>query len=333
LEEGEPYTFGRVDVVSSRPETDLDELAATLAIAPGQRFSTERVEQAVAALTARAADLGYSFVDVRPRGIRDASQHTIGVEFEIAEGPAVFVERIEISGNFRTVDRVIRREMRVVEGDGFNETKLGISERRLENLGIFESVEIRPRPGSAADRVVVSVEVVEQATGSVEIGLGVSSSKGPVFTAGVEENNLLGRGQRLVAAFESSLAGMSAELSLTEPYFLDRPIIWKFGFQVGTGAAGELSSAIAGFGMTFWLGLVVVPLPLVVLFTMRTAYMMHLRSSDYAYCRKIYSDLIKLLKAVILAQVTFFMFNYIFGYFSAAFISSPRYISDVLCYQ
>ena len=173
-------------------------------------------------LTDTVGDLGYAFVDIRPRVQRDRDNLTIDIVYDIQEGPKVFIERIDIEGNTRTLDRVIRREFQVVEGDAFNTSKLKRSRQRVQNLGFFKTVTVDNQPGSAPDRTVVKVKVEEQSTGDVTFGAGFSSANGPIGNIGIRERNLLGRGQDLRLGFTLAGAATQLDFSFTEPYFLDR---------------------------------------------------------------------------------------------------------------
>ena len=169
-------------------------------------------------------DLQYAFVDVRPVVTRNREELLINVTYEIEEGPRVFVERIEITGNVRTIDRVIRREIELVEGDPFNASKLERSEARIRNLGFFERVNVETAQGSAPDRVVISIDVAEQSTGQLSVGAGFSSVDGPLGDVVLRERNLLGRGQDLRLRGTLSGRGSELDLSFTEPYFLERDL-------------------------------------------------------------------------------------------------------------
>ncbi len=222
IEEGERYTFGEIGLSTTLRNLDPEALRDNLDVEEGDWYNAEAVDGAIEALTDAVGDLGFAFVDVRPRAKRDREARTIGLTFEIQEGPKVYVERIDIRGNSRTLDRVVRREFRLVEGDAFNVTKLRRSRTRIQNLGFFSTVEIANEPGSAPDRTVVTVDVQEQSTGDLTFGAGFSSDAGPIANVGIRERNLLGRGQDIRA--NVSIAGSASEvdLSFTEPYFLHR---------------------------------------------------------------------------------------------------------------
>jgi len=148
----------------------------------------------------------------------------------VVEGPRAFVERIDISGNIRTLDKVIRREFQIIEGDAFNSSKLRRSKQRLESLGFFSKVNMEQTQGSIPDKAVIKVEVEEKSTGSISIGAGFSSSVGPIGDFGITESNFLGRGQNLALNLQIASTRSEIDLAFTEPYFLDREI--RAGFDV-----------------------------------------------------------------------------------------------------
>ncbi|WP_207478812.1 outer membrane protein assembly factor BamA [Arenibaculum pallidiluteum] len=222
IEEGERYRFGKVDIQTSIKDLDPAQLRESLTTNSGDWYDAEAVETSITNLTNAVGDLQYAFVDIQPRITRNRADQTIDITYEIAEGPRVFVERIDIDGNVRTLDRVVRREMLLVEGDPFNASKLRRSERRIRDLGFFEKVTVTQQQGSQPDRSVISVNVTEQSTGEIEIGGGFSTTDGPLANFGIRERNLLGRGQDL--RFNALVSGRTQEfdISFTEPYFLER---------------------------------------------------------------------------------------------------------------
>jgi len=185
---------------------------------------------------------GFPFVKVTPQIDKDTENRKIDLTYNIEEGPRVFVERINIKGNFRTLDEVVRREFRLVEGDALNAAKLRRSKKRIEDLNFFEKVEFSEAPGSAPDQKVIDVTVAEKSTGSLSVGAGYSSSDGPLAEFGISEANLLGKGQRL--AFSSSLAAEKTKfnISFTEPYFLDRDVAAGFDLYKTTEERQDESS-------------------------------------------------------------------------------------------
>ncbi|GAA0570184.1 outer membrane protein assembly factor BamA [Caenispirillum bisanense] len=231
MDEGERYRFGSIDVNVSLPDLDPESLKGQIVPSEGDWYNADEVERTVQNLTDAIGARGYAFVDVRPRVSRDPENRRINVTFDIQEGPRVFVRRIEINGNVRTLDKVIRREFRLVEGDAFNTAKLRRSRERIRNLGFFEKVEVNNVPAEdAPDQTDIIVDVEERATGELSFGVGWSSSVGALFEAGIRERNLLGKGQDLKLNLRLAQRQTEVDLSFTEPYFLDRPL--RAGFDV-----------------------------------------------------------------------------------------------------
>jgi outer membrane protein insertion porin family len=233
LEEGERYRFGKIDLESKIKELNANEIRPLVTAKEGDWYNADEVEKTITALTDALGNRGYAFVDVQPRVNRNRETHTIDVTFEVQEGPRVFVERIDIIGNQRTLDYVVRREVRLVEGDAFNTSKVRRSQQRIRNLGFFKKVEVTNAQGSAPDRTVVTVEVEEQSTGELSLGGGFSTTDGPIGDVSVRERNLLGKGQDLRVGLTLSARSQQVDLSFTEPYFLDRNIAAGFDlFQI-----------------------------------------------------------------------------------------------------
>jgi len=231
VDEGERYKFGELDVQVNIPDLDEDTVRPAIVGETGDWYNADEVEETVQALTDLAGAEGYAFVEVRPRVRRDRENRVIDITYEIQEGPRVFVDRIEINGNLRTLDSVIRREMQLVEGDAFNTAKLRRSRERIRNLGFFERVEVTNVPSETSpDRTVVQVDVEEQSTGELSFGLGWSSTSGALFNVGVRERNLLGRGQDVKLDLTLAQERTEIDLGFTEPYFMDRPL--RAGFDL-----------------------------------------------------------------------------------------------------
>lgn len=230
VSEGERYRFGEIDLQTTLKDLDPEELRDQLATAEGDWYDAEAVDESIENLTEAVGNRGYAFVDVKPRVERDREENIIDLTYEIEEGPRVFIERIEISGNVRTIDRVIRREFRVVEGDAFNASKIRRSRERIQNLGFFKTVNVESEQGSQPDTTIVNVEVEEQSTGSLSFGAGFSTDAGPLGSVQLRERNLLGRAQDLRLNFSLSGERQQIDLSFTEPYFLGRDL--SAGFDV-----------------------------------------------------------------------------------------------------
>ena len=224
LEEGPRYEFGKVELDVRLRDLDPDDLWDEVEIESGDWYDSQEVDNTIDRLTNKVGLLGQPFVDVRPRVNRDRDKRTIAVTFELNEGARVFVERIEITGNVRTSEEVIRREFRMVEGDAFNPAKMRRSRQRLNNLNFFEKVDIEQVPGSVPDKTVIKVDVEEKSTGSLSFGIGYSSTTGPLADFSIRERNLLGKGQDLKLGALIAASRSEIDLSFTEPYFLDREI-------------------------------------------------------------------------------------------------------------
>ncbi len=228
IEEGERYRFGKIDVTNQIKDVKIDDLKPLVTVAQGDWYNADQVDKTIAALTEALGNRGYAFVDIQPRVKRNADNRTIDVTFEIKEGPRVYVERIDITGNVRTLDKVIRREFRLVEGDAFNTSRLQRSEQRIKNLGFFKKTDVTTNPGSSPDKTVIGVNVEEQSTGEFSVGAGFSTSEGVLGDISIRERNLLGRGQDLRIGTVIAQRQQQVDLSFTEPYFLERNLAAGF---------------------------------------------------------------------------------------------------------
>jgi outer membrane protein insertion porin family len=255
VEEGERYRFGKVDVDIKLKDLPREAVLPLLTVQPGDWYDSEAVERSIAVLTDALGNRGYAFVEVKPDITRNREQRTLDVVFDVREGPQVYVERIDINGNVRTLDKVIRREFRLVEGDAFNTNKMKRSKERIKNLGFFKKVEATNNPGSAPDRTVVTVEVEEQSTGELSLGIGFSTSDGPLADVAISERNFLGRGQDLRIGTVISFRAQQVNLSFTEPYFLDKNIAAGFDlFEVKTSPTSNFFSGVTPVYVQFSYG-------------------------------------------------------------------------------
>lgn len=230
VDEGERYQFGDIAIDARLKDLKETDLTTALEVEAGDWYSAEEIEKTVDRLTELVGTLGFAFVEIRPRVNRDRDTKTIDVKYVVNEGPRVYVERIDISGNIRTLDKVIRREFRLVEGDAFNASKLRRSKKRIQNLGFFEKIDIEQIPGSAPDKTVITATVEEKPTGQISIGAGFSSSVGVLGDIGLTETNFLGKGQRLSLNLQIAAEASEIDLSFTEPYFLGREL--SAGFDI-----------------------------------------------------------------------------------------------------
>ena len=254
IEEGEKYRFGSVDVQSNVRDVDPAALRGGLRVGAGGTYNAEMVEKSTEVMTVEMSKRGYAFAQVRPRGDRNAETHTINLTFVVDEGARAYVERINIRGNTRTRDHVIRREFDLAEGDAYNRVLVDRAERRLRNLGYFKTVKILNEPGSAPDRIILNVEVEEQSTGEFSIAGGYSTSDGLVGEVSVGERNLLGRGQAARAALTVGQRTRGIELSWAEPYLLDYRLAFGvdvFAKQVDASSSYTYRQQTIGGGFRF----------------------------------------------------------------------------------
>ena len=206
-------------------------------------------------MTYIAGTVGYANVVITPNVERDRENRVVNITFEVNEGPRVFIERIDIVGNTRTIDRVIRREMRVTEGDAFNRVLLDRSRQRIQALGFFESVEVEETDGSQPDRSVVTVTVEEQSTGELAFAAGYSSSEAFLFDASITERNLRGRGQFLRLRVSTSAQRQQIDLRFTEPRFMGRDLAAGFDlYSLRTDFLSQSSFENQSTGMGLRLG-------------------------------------------------------------------------------
>lgn len=222
LDEGTRYRVGRVEVTSSVRNLDGAALRPQVDASEGDWYDGDAVERSVEAITTEANRLGFPFIEVTPRVTREREERRVDLVFEVADGPRAYVERIDITGNLRTEDRVIRREFRIAEGDPLNPAQVRRSRDRIRNTGYFGDVQIGSSPGSAPDRVVLTTQVQERATGELSLGGGYSTDAGFLADLGLRERNLGGTG--IDARFNFTLAQRRSQLdvSVTDPSFLDR---------------------------------------------------------------------------------------------------------------
>lgn len=231
VDEGQRYKYGTVSVESTVDGVTSADLQNVVKTRDGDTYSAKDIEDSISGISDKVANKGFAFAQVTPRGDRDFANHTINIVYTVDQGPRAYVERIEVRGNDKTRDYVIRREFDVAEGDAFNQVLVQRAKKRLEALAFFDRVEISTVPGAEADQVVLVVDVTEKSTGEFSIGAGYttggSTGGGVNLEAGVTERNFLGRGQYVKVSAGGSKGERTYALSFTEPYFL--------GYRVAAG--------------------------------------------------------------------------------------------------
>jgi outer membrane protein insertion porin family len=256
IEEGPLYHFGAIDIQSNVRAVDGRSLRSILRMGAGQIYNGEAVEKTVEEMTIELARRGYPFGQVRPRGDRNPAARTVGVLFVLDEGIRAYIERINIRGNYRTRDYVVRREFDINEGDPYNRALIDRAERRIKSLNFFKNVKITNEPGSAPDRVVINVDVEEQPTGDFSVQGGYSTANGWLAEVSVSERNLLGTGRYARASVTYGQYVRGVELSYAEPYFLDfRSSMGVDLFAKQTLANSYLSYGTQSYGGTLKWGL------------------------------------------------------------------------------
>lgn len=240
IDEGDQYTFSDVEIESNIPDVDPESLRDLLRVEPGDTYSSLLVDRTVEDITIELAKAGYAFATVRPRGDRNFEDRTIALTLSIDEGARVFIERINIRGNTRTRDYVIRREFDISEGDAFNRALVNRAERRLRNLRFFKTVNITTQPGSSPDRIILDVQVEDDSTGSFSVGAGYSTSDGVIGQVSLSERNFLGRGHLVNASVGFGESQQTYNFGFTEPYFLGRRL--SAGFDVYRRELGDNNS-------------------------------------------------------------------------------------------
>ncbi len=231
IDEGELYRFGNIDLETSLASLNPEVMRGEITTFPGEIYNAGKIDKTTEAITLKAAEEGFAFAQVRPVIHRDPLARTIDINYVVEQGPRVYIERIDITGNIRTRDYVIRREFRLAEGDAYNRLMVKRAKERLQALGFLKKVTVRRARGSRPDRVVLNVAVVEDSSGELGFSAGYSSADGVIGDISVTERNLMGRGQYLQLKLKGSLTGKGQiQLSFTEPRFLDQNL--AAGFDV-----------------------------------------------------------------------------------------------------
>jgi outer membrane protein insertion porin family len=228
IDEGEKYNFGKIEIRSELKGLDTSTLTDYLKTVEGDVYNASKIEDTVTALSQAVTLQHYAFVDVRPEFNKNRDTHVVDIVYDVSEGPRIFVERINITGNETTIDEVIRREMKLAEGDAFNQDLLKKSEQNLKDLDYFDKVSVTNTPGSEPDKTIVDVKLTEKSTGEVSVGAGYSGLDGAFAQFNIRQRNLFGEGKDLQFGAEISSYYQQLNLSYTQPYLLGRDIAAGF---------------------------------------------------------------------------------------------------------
>ena len=254
VREGLAYSIGKVTVVSEVEGVDAAAYQEVTRIRTGQTYSPLLIDNNITRMETLALRQGLNFVRVEPRVTRDDRNQAVDIEFAIIRGERIFVERIDIEGNATTLDQVIRRQFRTVEGDPLNPREIRQSAERIRALGYFSDAQVNAEPGSAPDQVVVNVDVEEQPTGSLSFGLSYSVASGTGFNIGFSETNFLGRGQALSLTLSSGTNSQNSSFSFTEPALLGRELSFSFGGYYRTSESDNSKYDTRNLGITTGIG-------------------------------------------------------------------------------
>ncbi len=258
VDEGERYKFAEVDLESQIRDIKPEAFKSIIRLKKGDWYDAKAVEDTVTSLTDTVGLLGYAFADIRPNFDRNKAKRTMSVTFLINEAPRVYVERIDINGNTRTKDKIIRREFRLAEGDAFNTIKVKRSRDRIQSLGFFqEKLEVEQKPGSTPDKIVLGVNIEEKSTGTLQVSAGFSSLEKFILNLSVEQRNFRGMAQQLRTSVNYSSYSKSVNLGFTEPYLFNRNLALgadifrqdskSFGFGVNNARQNIYNQLTTGF--------------------------------------------------------------------------------------
>lgn len=224
IDEGEPYNFGKIAVNSTANTLPTDVFEKFVVSETGDIYNADEVQETIEDMTFQAGQEGFPFVRIRPQAEKNEETRTIDLTYNLEEGPRVYVERIEIEGNIRTLDKVIRREFDIAEGDAYDALEVQQARSRIRALGFFQVVDITTEEGTSKDQAVIKVKVEERSTGDLSFGIGFSSAESIGGEVSITERNFLGRGQYVRLGFSASTRRQYYDLRFTEPYFLDRDL-------------------------------------------------------------------------------------------------------------
>ena len=249
VQEGQQFSFGKLTTTSNLEDVDTADFEKALKIEPGDIYSPSLVENTIVRMERRALELGLDFVRVEPRVTRNNDDLALDIDFTLARGPRVFVERIDIAGNTTTLDRVIRRQFKIVEGDALNPREIRASAERIRALGFFSSSDVSTREGSAPNQRIVEVAVTEKPTGSLKFGANYNSANGVGLVASFREANFLGRGQTTSFGVNTTSSTRSFDFAFKEPSLYNRDLSLSFGldYQGTSKSNARYDTACIGF--------------------------------------------------------------------------------------
>ena len=250
INEGERHRVSSIQLKTSFSNLSVDDLRDDIPINDGDWYNVKRLEKGIKNINKKISSFGFAFSQINPNFQINEVEKSIDIILNIDEGNKNYIELIEITGNIRTLDRVIRREIELVEGDPFNSLKIQQSERNIRNLGFFKKVSVKTLPGSKENQAILNIDVEEQATGDISLGLAYSTFDELSTTFGISEKNFLGKGQRAKFGFSLSDNRRNFSLGLTQPYFLDRNLIGSFDLFNDSYTNSESNQRVNSYGFS-----------------------------------------------------------------------------------
>jgi outer membrane protein insertion porin family len=253
VEEGEKYRFGNINVTSLLPDVNKETFRNDIKTEKGEIYNSILIDNTVDKITTHLNNMGYAFVDIAPEFKKDVKNKIIDVTYNIKEGPKVYIGKVNIAGNVRTLDKVVRREMRMAEGDPYNATQIARSKQRIQNLGFFDKVDVKTERGDEPDKANVNVSVTEKPTGELNFGAGYSTTEGMLGNVSIRERNLLGTARDVKLSLQKSARGNQIDLGVIDPYFMDRDLAASFNVYDITrdnSSYSSYSSVTQGFTVT-----------------------------------------------------------------------------------
>lgn len=231
IDEGDRYKIGEITIKTTMPDLNVNDLKDTITLEKGKWYNINEVEKTITKMTSKLGNMQFAFVDIKPAVNRDRTTKVVNIEFMVKEGQRTFIDNINVVGNTRTLDEVVRREMDISEGDPYNEDKIKTSEKNIKNLGYFEKVEVRTKKGTTENKTDVDVKVEEKSTGDMSIGAGYSTTEGALADFSISESNFMGKGQKLSLSTTLAEETKEFDFGFTEPYFLKRDLAAGFDLQ------------------------------------------------------------------------------------------------------
>ena len=255
LNEGEMFNFGTISAETELDKLSSDAIINSVSTKEGALYQSSLIKESISLIRDQASMIGYTFIEIYPKLIPDDDSKTVNINFKINEGPRVYVKNINISGNTRTIDKVIRRQVKLSEGDAYNKYAIDLSKDTIRSLGFFGTVDIEEVRVIDSDRVNINIHVEEKNTGEVSAGAGYSSTSKTSVTFGLKEKNFLGKGQK--ANFQASFADTQStyDISFEEPYYNNKNLSLRGDlysrFSDPTSVRYETEDLGAGFSIRF----------------------------------------------------------------------------------